>query len=124
MTPSVLVPASCTIVPNKERQSEIQFAFFGKEIIKIRSRQHEHKSQCDGPAWLTSERATTGAGSNTVPLIGVEETPHAEVAAGAATAFKMSISDSQGNDCGSAIRNRFLEIPHNAKRKTKEVFLI
>jgi hypothetical protein len=26
-----------------------------KEIIKIRSRQHEHTSQCDGPAWLTSE---------------------------------------------------------------------
>jgi hypothetical protein len=23
-----------------------------KEIIKIRSRQHEHTSQCDGPAWL------------------------------------------------------------------------
>jgi hypothetical protein len=28
-----------------------------REIIKIRSRQHEHTSQCDGPAWLTSERA-------------------------------------------------------------------
>jgi hypothetical protein len=27
-----------------------------KEIIKIRSRQHEHTSQCDGPAWLTRER--------------------------------------------------------------------
>jgi hypothetical protein len=28
-----------------------------KEIIKIRSSQHVHTSQCDGPAWLTSERA-------------------------------------------------------------------
>jgi hypothetical protein len=27
-----------------------------KEIIKIRSRQHEHTSQCYGPAWLTRER--------------------------------------------------------------------
>jgi hypothetical protein len=29
---------------------------FSKEIIKIRSRQHEQTSQCDGPVWLTSER--------------------------------------------------------------------
>jgi hypothetical protein len=27
-----------------------------KEIIKIMSRQHEHTSQCDGPALLTCER--------------------------------------------------------------------
>jgi hypothetical protein len=29
---------------------------FSKEIIKIRSRQHEQTSQCDGPVWLMSER--------------------------------------------------------------------
>jgi hypothetical protein len=56
-------------------------------------------------------------------LIGedVEETPHAEVADGAAAAFKMSSLDSQGNDCGSAIRNRFLSIPHFANQKTEEI---
>jgi hypothetical protein len=32
-----------------------------KRIIKIRSRQHEHTSQCDGPAWLTSERGAVGS---------------------------------------------------------------
>jgi hypothetical protein len=38
------------------RTISARFANHGKEIIKIRSRQHEHTSQCDGPAWLTSER--------------------------------------------------------------------
>jgi hypothetical protein len=35
-----------------------RWSYFGhnKEIIKIRSRQHEQPSQCDGPAWLMSER--------------------------------------------------------------------
>jgi hypothetical protein len=37
-----------------------------KDIIKIRSRQHEHTSQCDGPAWLTSER---GAMNSWFPFI-------------------------------------------------------
>jgi hypothetical protein len=38
----------------------------GKEIIKTRSRQHEHTSQCDGPAGLTSER---GAVNSWFPFI-------------------------------------------------------
>jgi hypothetical protein len=37
-----------------------------KEVIKIRSRQHEHTSQCDGPAWLTRER---GAMNSWFPFI-------------------------------------------------------
>jgi hypothetical protein len=37
-----------------------------KEIIKIMSRQHEHTSQCDGPAWLMSER---GVVHSWVPFI-------------------------------------------------------
>jgi hypothetical protein len=37
-----------------------------KEIIKIRSRQHEHTSQCDGPAWLMSER---GVVNSWIPFI-------------------------------------------------------
>jgi hypothetical protein len=39
---------------------------FNKEIIKIRARQHEHTSQCDGPAWLTRER---GAVNSWFPFI-------------------------------------------------------
>jgi hypothetical protein len=34
---------------------------FNKESIKIRSGQHEHTSQCDGPAWLKSERGAVNA---------------------------------------------------------------
>jgi hypothetical protein len=32
-----------------------------KEMIKVRSRQHENTSQCDGPAWLTSERGVVNS---------------------------------------------------------------
>jgi hypothetical protein len=44
-----------------------------KEIIKIRSRQHEHTSQCDGPAWLTSER---GAVNSWFPFHWWSKPPH------------------------------------------------
>jgi hypothetical protein len=47
--------------------------YHNKKTIKIRSSQHEHTSQCDDPAWLTSER---GAGNSWFPFHWWSKPPH------------------------------------------------
>jgi hypothetical protein len=48
------------------RHRSVLYQNKNKEIIKIRSRQHEHTPQCDGPAWFTRER---GAVNSSFPFI-------------------------------------------------------
>jgi hypothetical protein len=45
-----------TVNRKSEKVEERCWCSSNKEIIKISSRQHEHTSQCDGPAWLRRER--------------------------------------------------------------------
>jgi hypothetical protein len=49
-------PRELHTTESKRPTGSVELRHHNKEIIKIRSRQYEHTSQCDGPAWLTNER--------------------------------------------------------------------